>query len=173
MADDFAEIFAEYYSPVYAYVLSLSHDPSLSEEVTQETFLKAMGAIGKFRGQCSLRVWLCEIAKNTYFTLLKKRRRLAPPPGEDWPDGSDLEGRFADKETALQVHRVLHTLEDPYREVFWLRALGELSFAQIAGLFGKTESWARVTYHRARQKLRARLDGEGWGDGPSGKEAEK
>ena len=172
LADDFAELFAQYYSPIYSYILSLSHDAALSEEVTQETFVKAMSAIGKFRGQCSLRVWLCEIAKNTYFTLLKKRRRQAPPPEEDWPDSTDLEERFSDKEMALAVHRALHQLEEPYREVFWLRALGELSFAQIAGLFSKTESWARVTYHRARQKLRARLEQEGWGDDSSGKETE-
>lgn len=170
MADDFAEIFTRYYSPVYSYILRLSHDPVLAEEVTQETFVKAMSAIGKFRGQCTLQVWLCEIAKNTYFTLAKKRKRLVPPSDTDWPDDSDLESRFSDKETALAIHRVLHTLEEPYREVFWLRTLGELSFSQISGLFGKTESWARVTYHRARQKLRDRLDAEGWGDDSTGKE---
>ena len=69
-----------------------------------------------------------------------------------------MEGRFADQEQAMAIHRVLHRLDEPYREVFWLRALGELPFAQIAGLFGKTESWARVTYHRAKLKIKEELE---------------
>src|SRR5699024_2952824 len=98
-------------------------------------------------------------AKNTWFTLQKKRRRTqAPPPDEAWPDPADLEERFEDKDAAMKIHQALHKLPDPYREVFWLRAFGELSFAQIAALFEKTESWARVTYHRARLKLKEELE---------------
>lgn len=158
MDHDLEALYNDYYNAVYSYTLRLTRDRHMAEEVTQEAFFKAMKAIGSFRGQCQMRVWLCQIAKNTYYSLLEKRRHSAPPPEEDWPDSSDLEERFADKETALAVHRALHQLEEPYREVFWLRALGELSFAQIGGLFGKTESWARVTYHRAKLKIRAQMD---------------
>lgn len=157
--EDFEQIYAAYYDAVYGYCLHLTHDPHLAEEVCQEAFFKALKAIGSFHGECKLSVWLCQIAKNTWFTLQKKRRRTqAPPPDEAWPDPTDLEERFADKEAAMQIHQALHKLPDPYREVFWLRAFGELSFAQIAALFEKTESWARVTYHRARLKLKEELE---------------
>lgn len=153
---DFDRVYAEYFSVVYSYALHLTHDAALAEEVTQEAFFKALKKIDSFRGECQMRVWLCQIAKNTYFSLLKKRPAAQIP--EDWPDPASMEDRFADRETALAIHEVLHQLDEPYREVFWLRALGELSFSQIAGLFGKTESWARVTYHRAKLKLREKLD---------------
>lgn len=102
-------------------------------------------------------MWLCQIAKNTWFTQAEKRKRNAGPPPGDWPDPRSLEQQFADRETALAAHRVLHDMPEPYREVFWLRAFGELSFTQISALFGKTESWARVTYHRAKLKLKEEL----------------
>lgn len=155
--DDFERIYAEYYDAVYGYCLRLTHDHHLAEEVTQESFFKALKTIDSFHGECRLQVWLCQIAKNTYFSLLKKRKHTAPMEG-DWPDPADLEERLGDKEEALQIHRVLHTLPEPYREVFWLRTFGELSFSQIGGLFGKTESWARVTYHRARLKIKEELE---------------
>ena len=155
--DDFERIYAEYYDAVYGYCLRLTHDHHLAEEVTQEAFFKALKAIDSFHGECRLQVWLCQIAKNTYFSLLKKRKHTAPMEG-DWPDPADLEERLGDKEEALQIHRVLHTLPEPYREVFWLRTFGELSFSQIGGLFEKTESWARVTYHRARLKIKEELE---------------
>lgn len=155
--DDFERIYTEYYDQVYGYCLRLTHDPHLAEEVTQESFFKALKAIDSFHGECRLSVWLCQIAKNTTFSLLKKRKRSAPLEG-DWPDPADLEQRLGDKEDALKIHRVLHRLAEPYREVFWLRTFGELSFAQIAGLFEKTESWARVTYHRARIKIKEALE---------------
>lgn len=161
---EFDRVYTEYFDMVYGYVLRLCRDPALAEEATQEAFFKALKNLSSFRGEGkggSLRSWLCSIAKNTCYSLLEKRRRRGSLPQEA-PDPFDMEGRFADKETALQIHRVLHTLPEPYREVFWLRALGELSFGQIAALFGKTESWARVTYHRAKLKLREKLDKNGW-----------
>lgn len=160
--EDFDRIYSDYYDAVYSYALRLTRDRHMAEEVTQEAFFKALKKLDSFRGECQLRVWLCQIAKNTYYTLLEKRRRTTGPPGDDWPDSGDLEARFEDKEAALAVHRALHGLPEPYREIFWLRALGELSFAQIGGLFGKTESWARVTYHRAKLKLREQLEHQDW-----------
>ena len=89
--DDFERIYAEYYDQVYGYCLRLTHDPHMAEEVTQESFFKALKAIGSFHGECRLQVWLCQIAKNTYFSLLKKQKRSAPLEG-DWPAPADLEG---------------------------------------------------------------------------------
>ncbi len=152
---DFQEVYDLYFKDVYKYALSLSRDPHIAEEITQETFFKALKHIDSFRGQCRLYVWLCQIAKNTYLTDLQKRSRSTPEP-EEIPGGS-LEEGFLAKESAFEIHKVLHRLPEPYKEVFSLRVFGELPFSQIGELFGKTESWARVTYHRARLKIKEEL----------------
>ena len=77
---------------------------------------------------------------------------------EDLPVTAGSPPDLADRETMLEIHRILHTLPDPYKEVFSLRVFGELTFREIAALFGKSESWARVTYHRARLKIRERME---------------
>lgn len=154
---DFEQIYSDYYGMVYGYALTLCRNSQLAEELTQETFFRALKSVGRFRGDCRLDVWLCQIAKNTYLSLSKKEARNLGPPEETLPDGFDLEQSVANRDAALEVHKILHGLPEPYREVFWLRAFGELPFAQIAGLFGKTESWARVTYHRAKLRIKEEL----------------
>ena len=150
------EVYERYFSSVYRYLLSLSHDTHLAEELTQETFFKALKKAEQFRGECDLRVWLCQISKNTYYDYLKKNKKYAPEreDGTEPVLSMDLAQDFSDKETAFQVHKALHKLGEPYKEVFSLRVFGELTFADISSLFGKSESWARVTYHRACKKIR-------------------
>lgn len=152
---EFEEVYRLYFRDVYRYCLALCRDEETAEEVTQETFFKALNAIDQFDGRCRLYVWLCQIAKNTYFSMRSKKR----PDGleADIPSGESLEERLLTKESAFEIHRVLHRLEEPYKEVFSLRTFGELPFKQIGELFGKTESWARVTYHRARLKIKEEL----------------
>ena len=152
---EFEEVYRLYFRDVYRYCLALCRDEETAEEVTQETFFKALNAIDQFDGRCKLYVWLCQIAKNTYFSMRSKKR----PDGlaEEIPAGESLEERLLTKESAFEIHRVLHRLEEPYKEVFSLRTFGELPFKQIGELFGKTESWARVTYHRARLKIKEEL----------------
>lgn len=152
---DFQEVYDLYFKDVYKYALSLSRDADIAEEITQETFFKALKSIDSFRGQCRLYVWLCQIAKNTYYTHWQKMNRLSPE--QEMPGTDTLEDRLLTKETVFEIHKVLHCLPDPYKEVFSLRVFGELSFGQIGILFGKTESWARVTYHRARLKIKEEL----------------
>ena len=154
---DFEEVYQRYFSDVYKYVLVLSGDEHVAEEVTQETFFKALTAIGTFRGDCQLRVWLCQIARNQYLSLCRERKRAGPSAEE--PGDGGIEDRFADREDARRLHILLHQLPEPYKEVFSLRTFGELPFSQIGELFGKTESWARVTYFRARRKLKEAYDG--------------
>ena len=154
---EFEEIYRAYFADVYRYVLALSRDAQVAEEVTQETFSRALTAIDSFRGQCQLRVWLCQIARNQYLSLCRERKRFEEPAKEQGDGG--MEEVLADRDTARQLHRLLHDLPEPYKEVFSLRTFGELPFAQIGELFGKTESWARVTYFRARQKLKEGFDG--------------
>lgn len=155
---DFGRIYTEYFSDVYKYVLSLCRNESLAEEVTQETFFKAMRNIDKFNGDCKLYVWLCQIAKNTYFTLAKKQKHIAPGEDVEHQDFSaDIESTYLDKENARRLHILLHNLNEPYKEVFTLRVFGELPFSQIGELFDKTDSWARLIYYRAKKQLQEDL----------------
>ena len=155
--EDFDKIYAEYFSEVYKFVLSLCRNPTLAEEITQEAFFKALKNIDSFKGDCKLSTWLCKIAKNTFYSSVKKDSRQADYSLEIVVSDEDIEARFADKEAAYAIHKVLHKLNDPYKEVFWLRIFGELSFAQIGALFSKTESWARVTYYRAKIMIKEEI----------------
>ena len=153
---DFEAVYRQYFADVYKYVLALSRDEQTAEEVTQETFFKALTAIDSFRGDCQLRVWLCQIARNQYLSLCRERKRFTdtePEAGEE-----RIEEGFADRDAARRLHMLLHSLPEPYKEVFSLRTFGELPFSQIGELFGKTESWARVTYFRARRRLKEEFD---------------
>lgn len=152
--EDYQEIYSLYCQDVYKYVLALSRDPSLAEEITQEAFFKALKSLDSFQGQCKLYVWLCQIAKNTYLSYLKKHKE----PEKEETLTSSLEEMMLDKESVFLIHQALHNLPEPYKEVFSLRVLGELSFRQIGLLFGKTENWARVTYHRARLTIKEELE---------------
>lgn len=147
---EFEEVYGRYFKDVYRYSLSLCKSESIAEELTQETFFKALKSIDKFDGKCKLYVWLCQIAKNTYFSFQKKQQRIdGDADMEQLPEAGGFEEKQLQKAEAFEIHKRLHSLEEPYKEVFSLHLFGELSFAQISELFGKTESWARVTYHRA------------------------
>ena len=156
---EFEELYKAYYPQVYKYLLKLCQDEMLAEEITQETFFKVLKSADSFRGQCKLSAWICQIAKNTFYTYLKKNKRLADFPIEVLsPEGEDnLEDFIADKDMVLKIHEILHFIEEPYREIFWMRTFGELAFAEIAAIHNKIESWARVTYHRAKMKIKEEL----------------
>lgn len=148
------KVYSEYYDVVFKYVLSLCKNESWAEEITQEAFFKALKSIDSFRGECKLSVWLCQIAKNTFYTEAKRQQRQVDYPMELIQYEDSVEQKILDKDTAFEIHQLLHALEEPYKEVFWMRTFGELSFRDIGNLFGKTESWARVTYHRAKIKIK-------------------
>lgn len=155
---DFQEVYNLYFRDVYRYALSLCRNESVAEEITQETFFKALAKLDSFDGRCKVSVWLCQIAKNTYISMCRRNKHLENNShAELTPSNGNIEEIIFDKETAFAIHKVLHTLEEPYKEVFSLRTFGELSFKQIAELFEKTETWARVTYHRARLKIKEEL----------------
>ncbi|MBR3292938.1 MAG: RNA polymerase sigma factor [Oscillospiraceae bacterium] len=156
---DFERIYREQFEPVYRYALALTRDAHAAEELTQECFFKALQAIDGFRGDCSLKTWLCGIAKNAF---LSERRRTQPEPLDEQPERAD-EGATPELQTlqrdeSLRLHRLLHELPEPYKEVFSLRVFGQLGFRDIGELFGKTENWACVVYHRARGKIQAKWE---------------
>ena len=159
---DFEQVYQTYFKSVYRYIRRLSGDEQLAEEITSETFVQVMRSIGSFRGDCDLRVWICQIAKNTYYTHLKKQNRVAALDEEAWLALADpaapVEERLDAKEDSQRIRALLHTLPEPYKEVFMWRTLGELSFAEIGALYGKTANWACVTYHRARQQIKTGME---------------
>ena len=156
------EVYEQYFTVVYRYLLSLSHNTHIAEELTQETFFRAMKAIHKFKGECQLGTWLCQIAKHTYFSWKKKHRRevISDSPKvleEDRLRSNQLERTLDEqvgrRQESMEIYRILHDLEEPYKEVFTLRVLGELSYSEIGEVFGRKEGWARVTFHRAKIKI--------------------
>ena len=150
---DFEEVYKRYVKDVFAFSFSLCRNRAAAEDITSETFLKAMKSSSTFEGKCSVKVWLCQIAKNTYYDYLRKQSKFTEL-SDEMPNQSDFELELLNKADALKVHKLLHKLAEPYKEVFSLRTFSELSFAEIGEIFGKSESWARVTFHRAKIKLK-------------------
>ena len=151
---DFEMVFRENNQFVFRFLMKLCGDVSLAEELTQETFFREYMNISALRNEEKVAVWLCQIAKNTYFAWFNEQKRKQPisqPISTDsTPDIAEL---FEEKELAGRAFSVLHALEAPYKEVFMLSVFGGLSLKDISAMFGKSESWARVTYYRAKQKI--------------------
>lgn len=142
---------------VFSYVMTLAGDRHQAEEITQETFFRAFRKLNSFRGESDEVTWLCAIARNLFNDEMRRQGRFAEMPEEAAARGKGVEQSAVEKDDSFRVHMALHGLEEPYREVFELRVFGELSFAQVGQIFQRTENWARVTFHRARAKLRERM----------------
>ena len=167
--ESFAEVYETYFHYIYLYVLSLAKDEHLAEEITQETLVRAMEHWGTFDGNCQIQTWLCAIAKNCYYSICRKEKKMdrgRHPAGQDAALSRQASGgrrefqpeqALLDQETAMEIHRILHTMEEPYKEVFELHLFAELSYRQIAELFGRTEGWARTIYYRAKLKIQEAL----------------
>ena len=138
---EFEKIYRDYFDDVFLYIKRLSGSEDIAEDITSEAFYKAMRSIKGFRGECDIRVWLCQIAKNCYYTYLK-----------------NAEEQILKRDEAMRARKILRSIPDPYREVFMWRVFAQLSYKQIGELFGKTENWACVTYHRARSMIRTGLE---------------
>ena len=151
---DFEMVFQNNNQFIFRFLMKLCGDASLAEELTQETFFRAYMNMSALRNEEKVAVWLCQIAKNTYFAWFNEQKRKQPisqPISTDsTPDIAEL---FEEKELAGRAFSVLHALEEPYKEVFMLSVFGGLSLKDISAMFGKSESWARVTYYRAKQKI--------------------
>ena len=151
---DFEMVFRENNQFIFRFLMKLCGDVSLAEELTQETFFRAYMNMSALRNEEKVAVWLSQIAKNTYFAWFNEQKRNQPLsqriPVDSTPDIAEL---FEEKELAGRAFSVLHALEEPYKEVFMLSVFGGLSLKDISAMFGKSESWARVTYYRAKQKI--------------------
>ena len=154
--DDMNGIYRQHAQTVYKFLLSQTRDPDLAEELTQETFYQAVRSIDRFDGRCKVSVWLCQIARHLWYQHLRRTRRETPTADEDLPEvpvPSAEEGLLA-QAGQLELLRQVHGLPEAQREVVYLRAVGGLSFREIGDVMGKTETWARVTFYRGKEKLR-------------------
>ena len=161
---EFETIYRRYFTDVELYLRAVTKDDSLAEELTEQVFFQALKALPKFRGDCDVRVWLCQIAKNSYYTYVEKNKRTESLDGRsaEAADGKSLTDSIEDKEAAKLIQSVLHSIEDPYKEVFMWRVYADMSFKEIGRIFSKSENWACVTYHRAKKMIKQRLEEYGY-----------
>ena len=152
----FQEVYEQYCKSVYRYLLSLSGSEDLAEELLQETFYQAFLHIDQFEGRSSLYTWLCQIGKNAWLKECRRNRRFTGDSLEKLVLFShDLppETLFLKKEEYHHVRQAVLNLPEPYRDVFILHVYGDVKLKEIAASYGKSESWAKVTYYRARQQI--------------------
>lgn len=145
------EIYEENFELVFKYLMTLCRDTNIAEELTQETFYKAIHSIERFNGTCKISVWLCQIAKYTYYQYVDKQ--VKQPELAELQDGPSIEQLLVAQEDKIELYRHIHRLKEPYREILHLRLLGGLSFQEIGSILGRNENWARVTFYRAKVKL--------------------
>ena len=154
----FEKLFNENREFIFKYLMKMTHDPLLSEELTQETFFRAYMNYASLRNKEKVSVWLCQIAKNTYFAWYnEQKKKTSLDIIETASVDESIEDVFIQKELSKKALQCMHELEEPYKEVFVLSVLGGFSLKDISSMFGKSESWARVTFYRAKQKLLERM----------------
>ena len=149
------EIYEECFETVYKYLFCLTHNSDISEELTQETFYRAVKKIDTYNGKCKISVWLCQIAKHLWYNQCRKNKRIVNTDETfDIEDPQNLEEQFIAGEEKVLLYKKMQNLDEKTREVMYLRITGELSFKEIGDILNKTETWARVTFYRGKQKLK-------------------
>ena len=151
------EIYKQYFKTVYKYLFCLTHNENLAEELTQETFYNAIKHIGKFKGECKISVWLCQIAKHLWYKELKKKKLFIIEGNYEETElesSENIEENVIEKENKQILYKKIEGLNEKTKEVINLRINGELSFKEIAEIIGKTENWCRVTFYRGKEKLK-------------------
>lgn len=148
------DIYQKYAKTVYKYLISMTHNDDLAEELTQETFYQAVRCIDNYDESCKISTWLCAIAKNQYLSYMRKHPQMEELQEDSGKPLSSAEDAVLNSETRITYMKLLHLCPEPFREVLYLRIFGTLSFREIGEIMGKTENWARVTYYRGKEKLR-------------------
>ncbi len=149
------EIYEERFETVYKYLFCLTHNSDISEELTQETFCRAVKKIDTYNGKCKISVWLCQIAKHLWYNQCRKNKRIVDTDETfDIEDPQNLEEQIIAGEEKVSLYKKMQNLDEKTREVMYLRITGELSFKEIGEILGKTENWARVTFYRGKSKLK-------------------
>lgn len=154
---DIEKIYEEYFETVNKYLFCLTHNNDISEELTQETFYKAVKKINTYKGECKMSVWLCQIAKNLWYDQCRKNKKnidLEEMEALSFQDSNTVEDKIISNEEKISIYKKMQNLDDKTREVMYLRITGELSFKEIGVILNKTENWARVTFYRGKNKLK-------------------
>ena len=154
---DIEKIYEECFETVYKYLFCLTHNSDLAEELTQETFYRAVQKIDSFKGKCKISVWLCQIAKYLWYDELKKEKKFSKASEQELgfiATSENLEEMIVSNENKITLYQKMQKLDDLTREVIYLRITGELSFKEIGSILNKTENWARVTFYRGKNKMR-------------------
>lgn len=154
------KIYREYYDTVFKYLFCLTHDKELSEDLVQETFVRMIKNIDKFEGKSKLSSWLCEIAKNLWIDYLRKnKRKVELNENEELNIQSEqnIENEYIEREDENKVFEKINALDEISQKVMYLRVKGEMSFKEIGDILGKSENWARVTFYRAKQKVKEEM----------------
>lgn len=152
------EVYGRYANTVYRYLLSLTRNADLAEELTQETFYQAIRSSGRFDGSSKVSTWLCAIAKRVHLSYIRSHPKQAELEDSMLAGVSSPEDEVIGNEERLELLKKLHGLPEPYREVMYLRAFGGLAFREIGLIHGRTENWARVTFYRGKTMLRKETD---------------
>ncbi len=153
------KLYEAFYMKVFSYVMTLTADHEDAMEITQETCYRAISTSKTFRGESESYTWLCAIAKNLFIDETRRRSKFTDAPLDEEQDrGKSFEKKLTDSDFSLRIHKILHDMDEPYKEVFQLRVFGELSFKEIGSVFSKTETWARVTYHRSKIMIKERME---------------
>ena len=152
------EVYKQYSNTVYKYLFCLTGKEEIAEDLTQETFAIAIKQINKFRGDCKISVWLCQIAKHLWYKELKKSKKnkniSINDLNEEIEEAQTTEDIICEKEEKLKLFKDMQKLDEQSKEVMYLRMVGNLNFIEIGEILGKTPNWARVTFYRAKQKIR-------------------
>lgn len=149
------EIYEECFETVYKYLFCLTHNSDISEELTQETFYRAVKKIDTYNGKCKISVWLCQIAKHLWYNQCRKNKRIVDTDETfDIEDPQNLEEQIIAGEEKVSLYKKMQNLDEKTREVMYLRITGELSFKEIGEILRKTENWTRVTFYRGKSKLK-------------------
>lgn len=151
------QIYKEYFETVNKYLFYLTQNNDISEDLTQETFYRAIQKIHTFKNDCKISVWLCQIAKNLWYDELKKNKRIKSITEKEMisiQTEDKVEDSVISNDNKLQLYKKIQKLNEHTREVIYLRVTGELSFKEIGNILGKTENWARITFYRGKLKLK-------------------
>lgn len=155
------EIYNEYSKLIYNYLLSITNNIEVAEELVQETFYSAVKNINSFRGESSVKTWLYTIAKNKYIDYCKKSKKLKELKIDDCKESLLLDDSFdeyyANKENLLNVCKEIHKLDEKSKEVVYLRIGINFSFKEIGNIIGKSEEYSRTIFYRAKNKLKEEL----------------
>ena len=154
---DIEKIYEEYFETVNKYLFCLTHNNDISEELTQETFYKAVQKIHTYKGECKMSVWLCQIAKNLWYDQCRKNKKILKTEESELLEVQDLtslEEQIISNDEKITLYKKMQSLDEKTREVMYLRITGELTFKEIGVILNKTENWARVIFYRGKNRLK-------------------